>query len=158
MPNNKNMTEMVVGDFNVAAGVEWVLIRVLYISSENVIGNDSREGHLKEQWLNTLKGCCRFPPPPLCSLSTPHLPSPTHCYLHHLQYFYDTSCLHSHILHVHVYIVPTMLTELLYPRQYGYTALHLALRNGHTTCVESLLSTPGIDVNIGDKVSCYTGW
>ena len=34
------MAETVVGDFNVATGVEWVLIRVLYILSENVIGND----------------------------------------------------------------------------------------------------------------------
>ena len=49
-----------------------------------------------------------------------------------------------------------MLTELLYPLQDGDTPLHLALKGGHTTCVEHLLSTPGIDVNIGDQVSCYT--
>ena len=60
----------------------------------------------------------------------------------------------NHVLHVHAYIiVPTMLTELyvhmyLYPLQYGYTALHLADMKGHTTCVERLLSTPGILVNI----------
>ena len=60
-----------------------------------------------------------------------------------------------HVLHVHVYIVPTMLTELLlYPLQYGcYTPLHLAAEGGHTTCVEHLLSTPGIDVNKEDRVS-----
>ena len=48
-----------------------------------------------------------------------------------------------------------MLTGLLYALQGGYTPLHLAIWEGHTTCVESLLSTPGIDVNIGNKVSCY---
>ena len=54
---------------------------------------------------------------------------------------------------VHVYTVPTMLTELLYPLQEGYTPLLLAAREGHSTCVERLLSTPGIDVNIKDRVS-----
>ena len=58
-----------------------------------------------------------------------------------------------HVLHVHVYIVPTMLAELLYPLQDGNTPLHLACKGGHTICVEYLLSTPGIDVNIKDKVS-----
>ena len=56
----------------------------------------------------------------------------------------------------YMYIVPTMLTELLYPLQYGFTPLHLATIEGHTTCVEHLLSTPGIDVNISDMVSCST--
>ena len=51
------------------------------------------------------------------------------------------------------HVVPTMLTELLYPRQKGDTPLHLAIREGHTTYVERLLSTPGIDVNMKDKVS-----
>ena len=34
------------------------------------------------------------------------------------------------------------------------TPLHLAAKGGHTctTCVEHLLSTPGIDVNIKNKV------
>ena len=54
---------------------------------------------------------------------------------------------------VQMYIVPTKLTEVLYPLQGGYTPLHLAGRGGHTSCVEHLLSTPGIDVNIKDKVS-----
>ena len=57
-----------------------------------------------------------------------------------------------HVLHVHVYIVPTMLTELLYPLQDGCTPLHYAAKGGHT-CVEYLLSTPGIDVNIKNEVS-----
>ena len=61
-----------------------------------------------------------------------------------------------HVLHVHVYIVPTMLTELLYPLQDGCTPLHFAAMGGHTTCVEHLLSTPGIDVNIKDWVSYST--
>ena len=61
---------------------------------------------------------------------------------------------HVHVLHVHVYIVPTMLTELLYPLQDGgFTPLHLAAQGGHTTCVEHLLSLPGIDVNIKNRVS-----
>ena len=47
-----------------------------------------------------------------------------------------------------------MLTGLLYPLQDGDAPLHIAARGGHTTCVECLLSTPGIDVNIHDtKVS-----
>ena len=58
-----------------------------------------------------------------------------------------------HVVHVHVYIVPTMLTELFYPLQDGNTPLYLAAGSGHTTCVEHLLSTPGIDVNIQNKVS-----
>ena len=61
-----------------------------------------------------------------------------------------------HVLHVHVYTVCTMLTELLYPLQDGYTLLHLAAKGGHTTCVERILSTPGIDVNIKNKVSWST--
>ena len=44
----------------------------------------------------------------------------------------------------------------LYPLQDGgYTPLHLAAMGGHTTCVERLLSTPGIDVNIKDEV-CWS--
>ena len=46
-----------------------------------------------------------------------------------------------------------MLSELLYPLQGGDTPLHLAAEGGHTNCVEHLLSTPGIDVNIVGKVS-----
>ena len=48
---------------------------------------------------------------------------------------------------------PPMLTKLLYPLQDGYTPLHYAAVGGHTTYVEHLLSTPGIDVTIQDKVS-----
>ena len=46
-----------------------------------------------------------------------------------------------------------MLTELSYPLQRGRTPLHYAARGGHTTCVEHLLSTPGIDLTIEDMVS-----
>ena len=55
---------------------------------------------------------------------------------------------------VHVYIVATMLTELLYPLQASSTPLHFAAMGGHTACVERILSTPGIDVNIKNVVSC----
>ena len=44
----------------------------------------------------------------------------------------------------------------LYPLQDGNTPLHLATRGDHTSCVEYLLSTPGIDVNIKDGVSWST--
>ena len=47
-----------------------------------------------------------------------------------------------------------MLAELLYPLQAGFTPLHLAARGGHTACVERILSTPGIGVNIKNVVSC----
>ena len=40
-----------------------------------------------------------------------------------------------------------------YSLQNGNTPLHCAAQNGHTICVERLLSTPGIEVNIGNKVS-----
>ena len=50
-----------------------------------------------------------------------------------------------------------MSTELymyvLYPLQDGDTPLHLAAMGGRTTCVECLLSTPGIDVSIENEVS-----
>ena len=46
-----------------------------------------------------------------------------------------------------------MLAELLYPLQYGDTPLHLVAWRGHPTCLERLLSTPGIDVNVKDWVS-----
>ena len=46
-----------------------------------------------------------------------------------------------------------MLTELLYPLQYGRTLLHLAGKEAITTWLDHLLSTPGIDVNIEDEVS-----
>ena len=50
-----------------------------------------------------------------------------------------------------------VVDELLYPLQDGDTPLHLAAEGGHTTCVEHLLSTPGIDVNVTDmRVSWYS--
>ena len=51
-----------------------------------------------------------------------------------------------------------MLTELLYPLQDGYAPLVLAAMGGHTTCVEHLLSTPGIDLNIKDEVNTACYW
>ena len=62
-------------------------------------------------------------------------------------------CLHLHVCTC--IIAPTMVTEPFYLSQLhvGYTPLHLAVRGCHASCVESLLSTPGIDVNIKDKVN-----
>ena len=50
----------------------------------------------------------------------------------------------------YVYIVPT---ELLYQLQDGYSPLHYAAKGSHTAVVERLLSTPGIYVNIKNRVS-----
>ena len=47
------------------------------------------------------------------------------------------------------------MTELCNPLQDGRTPLHYAVKGGHTTSVERLLSTPGIDVNIKDGVSSF---
>ena len=50
-----------------------------------------------------------------------------------------------------------MLNELLYPLQYGGdTPLHLAVKRCHSSIVEHLLFTPGIDVNIKNMVSWST--
>ena len=69
---------------------------------------------------------------------------------------YVKSKVNDHVLHVHMYIVPTLLTELLCPLQDGDTPLHFAVKRHRTTCVEHLLSTPGIDVNIKENVSWST--
>ena len=55
--------------------------------------------------------------------------------------------------------IPSMLTELskFYSLQVGDAPLHLAALGGHSMCVERILSTPGIDVNIGDEVSYSIG-
>ena len=63
---------------------------------------------------------------------------------------------HVHVLQIHVCIVPTVLTELFYPLQDGKAPLHYAAMRGHTACMEYLLSTPGIDVNIKNVVSWST--
>ena len=46
-----------------------------------------------------------------------------------------------------------MLIELMYPLQGGHNSLHLAAMGGHTTCVERILTTCGIDVIIKGDVS-----
>ena len=60
----------------------------------------------------------------------------------------------SHVLH-HIWKVTKFICAF-YPLQDDNTPLHLAVKGGHTTCVEHLLSTPGIDGNIEDKVNCPT--
>ena len=50
----------------------------------------------------------------------------------------------------------TCTLYVVHPLQGDNTPLHLAAKEGHTTCVECLLSTPGIGVNIDDKVSWFT--
>ena len=49
-----------------------------------------------------------------------------------------------------------MLAELFYSLQDGNTPLHHATMGGHTTFVEHILSTPGIDVNIQNRVNWCT--
>ena len=45
---------------------------------------------------------------------------------------------------------------LLFPLQDGDTPLRYAVMGGYAACVEHLVSTPGIDVNIKDGVSsCF---
>ena len=58
---------------------------------------------------------------------------------------------HDYVVHVHMTIVSN--AQPFYSLQYGDTPLHLALRGGHTSCVEHLVSTPGIDVNMNNEVS-----
>ena len=67
---------------------------------------------------------------------------------------YMTICMHScnGPLSLHK---ASCYAHTLYPLQGGCTPLHLAAIRGHTTCVELLLSTPGIDVNIKDEVSWF---
>ena len=53
-------------------------------------------------------------------------------------------------MYIYVYI------SCLFPLQDGHTPLRYAAMGGHTTCLERLLSTPGIDVNIKNGVSsCF---
>ena len=53
-----------------------------------------------------------------------------------------------------IYIVPTMLNnELLHPLQDGNTPLHCTAILTNSTCMERLLSPPGVDVNIRNDVS-----
>ena len=47
----------------------------------------------------------------------------------------------------YMYILHVAYTTVLYLLQNKDTPLHLAAYRGHTTCVEHLLSTPGIDVS-----------
>ena len=58
---------------------------------------------------------------------------------------------YAHAVRYHMYI------ELMYPLQNGDTPLLLAARGVHPMCVEHLLSTPGIDVNVKDKASYGSG-
>ena len=46
-----------------------------------------------------------------------------------------------------MYDCTTMFMYCTHAFQDGSTPLHLAAKSGHTTCVEHLLSIPGIDVD-----------
>ena len=79
-------------------------------------------------------------------------------YIYHIyprSFIYEGSML---ITMYYMYMCTLLLTELFYPLQRGYTPLHHATLGGDTihVCVEHLLSTPGIDVNIKDMVSMFT--
>ena len=58
-------------------------------------------------------------------------------------------CIHNHLQDVFM----SILIVLLYPLQDGNTPLHFAVLEDHTTCVEHLLSTSDIDINIKNEVS-----
>ena len=93
-----------------------------------------------------------------CPLISPS-PQPRECKCYTLLMLYMKGHVDDHVLHLYMYmctLYPTMWTELLYLLQYKDTPLHNAAKEGHTACVEHLLSTPGIDVNIKSKVSWST--
>ena len=50
-------------------------------------------------------------------------------------------------------IMSTHHVDLSIVPQHRDTPLHLAIRGGHVTCVEHLLCTPGIDLNVTGEVS-----
>ena len=61
------------------------------------------------------------------------------------------------VLPMMYYIIPTMLAELhCIVSTPGWLYSITPCYNTCTTCVEHLLSTPGIDVNIKEKVSWYS--
>ena len=60
-----------------------------------------------------------------------------------VHYMYITTCRSVHWMYLNYCTQP----------QDGYAPLHYAAKGGHTTCMKQLLSTPGINVNIQDKVS-----
>ena len=53
-------------------------------------------------------------------------------------------------------MLPSMFgTIQMYALQSDSTPLHIAAWKGHTTCMEHLLSTPGIDVDTLFKIFFY---
>ena len=66
-------------------------------------------------------------------------------YVHLQQLMYSVAIVQMH--------VPMLTGKLPQLKDKGDTPLHLAAWGGHTTCVECLLSAPGIDVTITKWVS-----
>ena len=63
------------------------------------------------------------------------------------------SCIHvvNHLLKQCTHL---LLYMYMYQLKWSDSPLHLALEKGHIACVEHLLSTPGIEVNTKNNVSC----
>ena len=80
------------------------------------------------------------------------------CYVTERMYFYNfyMKKMHANLQWTSGHHKSSPYTHAFYPLQLDGTPLHYAARGGHTTCVERLLSTPGIDVNIRNDVSFCT--
>ena len=58
-----------------------------------------------------------------------------------------------YITYIMLYMYISLKCKIICIFQEGASPLVLAVSGGHSTCVEHLLSAPGIDVNIKDMVS-----
>ena len=75
-------------------------------------------------------------------------------YVHHSDLMFEGAMLMTmYYMYMCTLYPPCTLNLCTFDLQGGDTPLHLAAMGGHTTCVEHLLFTPGIDVNIKSMVS-----